>query len=142
MKKNVIVAVAMLVGGVPSDDDLVLLVVDEAEEFILNYTNRRTVPTACKHIWISLARDLYKLYTEKQNPESDEEGTGDPMADLLENVSSVKIDDAEVRDDITAAKYQADKSSRESQLLAETLKNYKARLHRFRLMNWRPVEGN
>lgn len=141
MKKAVIAAVALLMGGLALDDDILMIAVDEAQEFILNYTNRRNVPAACKHIWISLACDIYKLYTEEQKPESNPDSEGAPMADLLENVSSVKIDDAEVRDDITAAKYQADKSSRERQLLAETLKNYRARLHRFRLMNWRPVEG-
>lgn len=139
MKKAVIAAVALLMGGLALDDDILMIAVDEAQEFILNYTNRRNVPAACKHIWISLACDIYKLYTEEQKSEP-ESGT-DPMADLVKNVSSVKIDDAEVRDDITAAKYQADKSSREGQLLAETLKNYRARLHRFRLMNWRPVGG-
>lgn len=118
-------------------DPIVEAAVDEASELILNYINRKEMPSACKFIWAAIATDIYK-YNIADFDIDDKADKGDPSkAGLLRNVSEIRIDDAIVSDEITGAKYQAKSQSAQAKLELDFLKNYRERLHRFRLIQWR-----
>lgn len=126
-------------------DPIVECAVDEAEELILNYINRKEMPSAAKMVFVAVAADIYKYnikdfdLEDKFKPEPSE---SESDADYLANVSEIRIDDAIVRDDITAAQYNMDAASLATQTKVEVdfLKNYRERLHRFRMMQWRKWE--
>lgn len=125
-------------------DPIIECAVDEAEELILNYIHRKEMPSAAQMVFVSIATDIYKYnikdfdlenkFAAEQEPEAE--------ADYLANVSEIRIDDAIVKDEITAAKYNRDAAALAEQTKAEVdfLKNYRERLHRFRMMQWRKWE--
>ena len=126
-------------------DPIVECAVDEAEELILNYINRKEMPSAAKMVFVAVAADIYKYNVkdfgleDKFKPEPSE---SESDADYLTNVSEIRIDDAVVRDDITAAQYNREAAALAARTKVEVdfLKNYKERLHRFRIMQWRKWE--
>lgn len=124
-------------------DPVIECAVDEAEELILNYIHRKEMPSAAKMVFVSIAADIYKYNIKdfelfKPDPES----SGESEADYLANVSEIRIDDAIVKDEITAAQYNRDAAALAAQTKVEVdfLKNYRERLHRFRLVQWRKWE--
>lgn len=125
-------------------DPIIECAVDEAEELILNYINRKEMPSAAKMVFVAIATDIYKYnikdfdLDDKFTPEVDPEAE----ADYLKNVSEIRVDDLTVKDDITAALYNRDAAALSIQTKAEVdfLKNYRERLQRFRLMQWRKWE--
>lgn len=125
-------------------DPIIECAVDEAEELILNYIHRKEMPSAAQMVFVSIATDIYK-YNIKDF-ELDKKFEPDPSsesdADYLANVSEIRIDDAIVKDEITAAQYNRDAAALAAQTKQEVdfLKNYRERLHRFRLMQWRKWE--
>lgn len=125
----------------PSKDPIIQIAVDEAEELILNYIHRKEMPSAAKMVFVAVAADIYKYnikdFELDNTPEGENAGN-----DYLANASEIRIDDAIVKDDITAAKYNRDASALAAQAKVETdfLKNYKERLQRFRMMQWRKWE--
>lgn len=125
----------------PSKDPMIQLAVDEAEELILNYIHRNEMPSAAKMVFVAVAADIYKYNIKDFGLDSKPEG-GDADNDYLANISEIRIDDAIVKDDITAAKYNRDAAALAAQAKVETdfLKNYKERLQRFRMMQWRKWE--
>ena len=108
--------------------DLLLQFIMEAEELILNYINATEVPDGCKMVWVSISCDLYKYNNQDFNALNNGD---DPK---LQNISGIKIDDAEVEDTITPA-YISSRSNKMKQEL-DLLKNYRHRLHPFRKMRW------
>jgi len=130
----------------PQRDPIIECAVDEAEELILNYINRKEMPSAVKMVFVAIATDIYKYNIRdfeldtKFAPEPDPEA--ETEADYLANVSEIRIDDAIVKDEITAAKYGRDAAPLAAQTKREVdfLKNYRERLQRFRLMQWRKWE--
>lgn len=125
----------------PVKDPIIQLAVDEAEELILNYIHRNEMPSAAKMVFVAVAADIYKYNIRDFELDNTPEG-GDAGNDYLANVSEIRIDDAIVKDDITAAKYNRDAAALAAQSKTETdfLKNYKERLQRFRIMQWRKWE--
>lgn len=125
-------------------DPIIECAVDEAEELILNYINRKEMPSAALMVFAAVASDIYK-YNIKDF-ELDNSSSSDPEGgasnNYLANVSEIRIDDAIVKDDITAAKYNSLGAAMAAQVQKEVdfLKNYRERLHRFRLMQWRKWE--
>lgn len=124
-------------------DPVIECAVDEAEELILNYIHRKEMPSAAKMVFVSIAADIFKYNIKdfelfKPDPESSCESE----ADYLANVSEIRIDDAIVKDEITAAQYNRDAAALAAQTKVEVdfLKNYRERLHRFRLVQWRKWE--
>ena len=129
----------------PDRDPVIECAVDEAEELILNYIHRKEMPSAAKMVFVAVATDIYK-YNIKDF-ELDKAFAPDPSqteaeTDYLANVSEIRIDDAIVKDEITAAKYNRDAAALSAQTKKEVdfLKDYYHRLHRFRLMQWRKWE--
>lgn len=129
----------------PLRDPIIECAVDEAEELILNYINRKEVPSAAVMIFASIATDIYKynikdFELDKKFDEDDPES--EFKSDYLNNVSEIRIDDAIVKDEITAAQYNRDAAALAAQAKKEIdfLKSYRERLHRFRLMQWRKWE--
>lgn len=126
-------------------DPIVECAVDEAEELILNYIHRSEMPSAAKMVFVAIATDIYKYNIKdfeldaKFAPDPDE---SEAAVDYLANVSEIRIDDAIVKDEITAAQYNRDAAALAAQTKQEVdfLKNYRERLHRFRLMQWRKWE--
>lgn len=125
----------------PVKDPIVQLAVDEAEELILNYIHRNEMPSAAKMVFVAVAADIYKYNIKDFELDNTPEG-GAADNNYLANVSEIRIDDAIVKDDITAAKYNRDAAALAAQAKVETdfLKNYKERLQRFRMMQWRKWE--
>lgn len=125
----------------PVKDPIIQLAVDEAEELILNYIHRNEMPSAAKMVFVAVAADIYKYNIKDFELDNTPEG-GDANNNYLANVSEIRIDDAIVKDDITAAKYNRDAAALAAQAKVETdfLKNYKERLQRFRMMQWRKWE--
>lgn len=129
----------------PKRDPIIECAVDEAEELILNYIHRSEMPSAAQMVFVAIATDIYKYNVKdfeldaKFAPDPDESGT---EADYLANVSEIRIDDAIVKDEITAAQYNRDAAALAAQTKQEVdfLKNYRERLHRFRMMQWRKWE--
>lgn len=128
----------------PQRDPIIECAVDEAEELILNYINRKEVPSAAQMVFVAIATDIYKYNIRDFELES--KFAPDPEteaeADYLANVSEIRIDDAIVKDEITAAQYGRDAAALAAQAKQEVdfLKNYRERLYRFRLMQWRKWE--
>lgn len=125
-------------------DPVIECAVDEAEELILNYINRKEMPSAAKMVFVAIATDIYK-YNIKDFElfKADPDGSGSVAgSDYLANVSEIRIDDAIVKDEITAAMYNRDAAALAAQAKQEVdfLKNYRERLQRFRLMQWRKWE--
>lgn len=110
------------------------IAVDEAQEIILNYINRDEIPNACKMIWTAVASDIYRYSIKDFSLEPQDSDTD---IDLMKNVSEIRIDDAVVRDEVTSGKYTADAISSKTKKEVDFLKNYRERLHRFRLIQWR-----
>lgn len=125
----------------PVKDPVVHLAVDEAEELILNYIHRNEMPSAAKMVFVAVAADIYKYNIKDFELDNTPDGE-DAGNDYLANVSEIRIDDAIVKDDITAAKYNRDSGAIAAQAKTETdfLKNYRERLQRFRIMQWRKWE--
>lgn len=126
-------------------DPIVECAVDEAEELILNYINRKEMPSAARMVFVAVAADIYKYNIkdfELDKKFAPDPGEGEAEADYMANVSEIRIDDAIVKDEITAAQYNRDAAAMAAQTKVEVdfLKNYKERLHRFRLMQWRKWE--
>ncbi len=126
-------------------DPIIECAVDEAEELILNYINRKEMPSAAKMVFVAVAADIYKYNIkdfELDEKFAPEEPSGESEADYLANVSEIRIDDAIVKDEITAAKYNRDAAALAAQTQKEVdfLKNYRERLHRFRMVQWRKWE--
>lgn len=134
-------------GTVPDEnfDPIVECAVDEAEELILNYINRKEVPSSARMVFVAIATDIYKYnikdfeLEQKFAPVPDET---EAASDYLANASEIRIDDAIVKDEITSAKYNREAAALAEQTKAEIdfLKNYRERLQRFRLMQWRKWE--
>lgn len=128
----------------PLRDPIIQCAVDEAQELILNYINRKEMPSAAQMVFVAVATDIYKYNIKdfelesKFAPDSETEADADYMA----NVSEIRIDDAIVKDEVTAAQYGRDAAALASQTKQELdfLKNYRERLHRFRLVQWRKWE--
>lgn len=130
--------------GTSAIPDLVYQSVEEALETILNYINRKNIPDGAKWVWVSLACDMYRYYLKDMRLDETDNQTPDADGNIgltLHNVSGIKIDDADVTDNITGIKYQADSTSYQTQKEVDFLKNYKARLQAFRKVRWIPVEG-
>lgn len=135
-------------GSTPDElrDPVIECAVDEAEELILNYIHRSEMPSAAQMVFVAIATDIYK-YNIKDFELDDkfadpEDPSGESEADYLANVSEIRIDDAIVKDEITAAKYNRDAAALAAQTQKEVdfLKNYRERLHRFRMVQWRKWE--
>jgi hypothetical protein len=131
----------------PKRDPVIECAVDEAEELILNYIHRNEMPSAAKMVFVAVAADIYRynikdFELEDKFAEEDPGGGSGAANDYLANVSEIRIDDAIVKDEITAAKYNRDAAATAAQAKQEVdfLKNYKERLQRFRLMQWRKWE--
>ena len=128
----------------PDRDPVIECAVDEAEELILNYIHRNEMPSAAKMVFVSVACDIYKYNIKDFDLDSkfapEEEGGSE--SDYLANVSEIRIDDAIVKDEITAAQYGRDAAALSTQTKYEMdfLKNYRERLQRFRLIQWRKWE--
>jgi hypothetical protein len=148
--KNKVFSLVKIKAGIGEDEDLqrdpiVECAVDEAEELILNYINRNEMPSAAMMTFVAIATDIYKYnikdfeLDKKFAPDPDE---SEAEADYLANVSEIRIDDAIVKDEITAAQYGRDAAALAAQTKQEVdfLKNYRERLQRFRLMQWRKWE--
>lgn len=148
-KTNVFKLVKVKVGlgedADPQRDPIIECAVDEAEELILNYINRKEMPSAAQMVFVAIATDIYKYNIrdfELESKFAPEDPETEAEADYLANVSEIRIDDAIVKDEITAAQYGRDAASLAAQTKQEVdfLKNYRERLHRFRLMQWRKWE--
>lgn len=150
--KTQVFSLVKLKAGLGTDQDelrdpIIECAVDEAEELILNYINRKEMPSAAKMVFVAVATDIYKynikdFELDKKFAPDPGEGEGEAEADYMANVSEIRIDDAIVKDEITAAQYNRDAAAMAAQTKQEVdfLKNYKERLHRFRLMQWRKWE--
>lgn len=122
--------------------DVMEIAIDEASELILNYINRKDMPNGCKMVWSALAADIYRYNIKDFDLDSAASEDPDADADLMKNCSEIRIDDAIVRDEVTSAKYTADAISAKTKKEVDFLKNYRERLHRFRLMPWRKYDEN
>lgn len=118
------------------NNSIMEIAVDEAQEIIINYINRDEIPNACKMIWTAVASDIYRYSVRDFGLDSGEDDPDKDM-DLMKNVSEIRIDDAVVRDEVTSGKYTADAISSKTKKEVDFLKNYRERLHRFRLIQWR-----
>ena len=129
----------------PDRDPIVECAVDEAEELILNYIHRNEMPSAAKMVFVAVATDIYKYNVLDFDLDKKFESEPDPSSsdgDYLQNASEIRVDDIIVRDEITAAEKQANANVKTEQAKAELdfLKNYKERLQRFRMVQWRKWE--
>lgn len=120
-------------------DPIIDAAIDEAEELVMNYINRKEFPSACLMTLVSIACDIYKYNIMAFEIGVPKTGDTEAESDYIANVSEIKVDDLSVRDDITGAKYSRDSGAISALANKEVdfLKDYRGRLHRFRLMQWR-----
>lgn len=129
MEYSEILALCLLRISDPTKSDVLMQFVQEAEELITNYINQQSVPDKCKMVWVAIACDIYKYNLLDFTPTSDVDSEVS-----LPNISTIKIDDAEVSDNVTPALIaaRAVRATRE----IDFLKDYHHRLHPFRKLRW------
>lgn len=119
-------------------------IIDEVEQYILNYCNISTIPAALKYVWINLTVDYLRyiaiLLQQQKSPETSEVSGGE-TDDLISKLGSIKMGDTSIGFTDKSSSSATDviaktKFTTLETVLGEYLMNYSDSLNKFRRVVW------